>query len=177
MFLPKPEKLEVVAEFKGKVEKSQIAIATKYIGINAEQVTELRSKLRDQSVEFKVFKNTLVKRALDDLDLSDVAACLDGPIAWAFCDDPVAPAKVLKEFNKGVPVVEMNGGILEGKAVSLQELNALAELPSRDALLAQVVGTIAAPLRNLVGVLNAPMRNMVNVLDQIKKQKEEAEAA
>jgi large subunit ribosomal protein L10 len=175
--LATPEKIEAVAEFKQRVENSQIAIATKYIGINAAQATDLRSKLRDGNVHFKVFKNTLVRRALDEMGLGGVGGVMDGPTAWAFCEDPVSPAKILKEFGAGVPVVEMNGGILEGKVVSKEQLTVLADLPSRDVLLAMLVGTIAAPLRNLVGVLSAPARNMVNVLDQIRKQKEEAGAA
>lgn len=171
--MPKAEKIEAVAEIKERIQGSQIAILTKYIGMNAGQATELRAKLREGNVRFKVFKNTLAKRALDELDLSDVSKFLDGPIAWAFSDDPVAPAKLLAEFGKEVPVVQMNGGILEGKIVSLEQLKALAELPPHEVLLAQVVGTIAAPLRNLVGVLNALPRNLVNVLDQVRKQKEE----
>lgn len=171
--MAKAEKIEAVAEIKERIQESQIAILTKYIGMNAGQATELRAKLREGDVRFKVFKNTLAKRALDELDLSDASKFLDGPIAWAFSDDPVAPAKLLAEFGKEVPVVQMNGGILEGKIVSLEQLKALAELPPQEVLLAQVVGTIAAPLRNLVGVLNALPRNLVNVLDQVRKQKEE----
>ncbi len=172
--MPKPQKIEAVAEIKERISESQIVILTKYIGINAGQATELRAKLRDADVRFKIFKNTLAKRALDELDLSDAVEFLDGPIAWAFSDNPVTPAKLLTEFGKDVPVVQMNGGILEGKIVSLEQLKALAALPPHEVLLAQMVGTIAAPLRNFVGVLNALPRNLVNVLDQIRKQKEEA---
>ena len=172
-----PEKIEAVAEFKQRVENSQIAIATKYIGINAAQITDLRGRLRNGNVYFKVFKNTLVRRALDEMGLGEAGNAMDGPTAWAFCEDPVSPAKILKEFGADVPVVVMNGGILDGKVLSKDQLIALADLPSRDVLIARVVGTIAAPLRNLVGVLSAPTRNLVNVLDQIRKQKEEAGAA
>ena len=172
----KKEKVDAVAEFKARVEENQVAIATKYIGITAIQSTELRRRLRKEGVQFKVYKNTLVRRALDDLGLSDANAWLDGPIGWAFSADPVAPAKVLKDFNKEIPKVEMNGGILEGRPVNKAQLEALAALPPREALLAQVVGTIAMPLRNFVGVLNAPTRDFVNVVDQIRKQKEEAAA-
>ncbi|HOD50872.1 MAG TPA: 50S ribosomal protein L10 [Candidatus Hydrogenedentes bacterium] len=171
--MAKLEKVEAVAEIKQRIEGSQIVILTKYIGMNASQATNLRAKLRNAKVGFKVFKNTLAKRALDELNLSDAARYLEGPIAWAFSDDPVAPAKLLADFEKEVPAVKMNGGILEGKVVSLEQLKALAELPPREVVLAQVVGTIAAPLRNFVGVLNAVPRNLVNVLDQIRKQKEE----
>ena len=177
MRVPNPEKVEIVNTIMEQVKDSEIVILTKYIGIDAEEATELRSKLRSESVQFKVFKNTLAKRALDELGLSEAVPFMDGPTAWAFCKDPVAPARVLKDFGKTVPLVEMTGGILEGRVVSKDQLIVLANLPSRDVLLAQVVGTIAAPLRNLVGVLSATPRNLVNVLDQIRKQNEEGEAA
>ncbi len=175
--MAKQEKIDAVSELKERIEGSQIVVLSKYIGINADQATDLRRKLRDSSVEFKVFKNTLAKRALDELELSDASPFMDGPTAWAFSNDPVAPAKVLKDFGKDAPMVEMTGGILEGKVVSKDQLNALASLPSREVLLSQVVGTIAAPLRNFVSTLNALPTNLVNALDQIKKQKEESGAA
>jgi len=175
--LPKQVKIDAVNELKERIEASQIVILSKYIGINADQATTLRKKLRESHVDFKVFKNTLAKRVLDELELADASTFMDGPTAWAFSSDPVAPAKVLKDFGKEVPLVEMTGGILEGKVVSKDQLNALASLPSREVLLGQVVGTIAAPLRNFVSTLNALPTNLVNVLDQIKKQKEESGAA
>lgn len=150
---------------------------TKYVGINAAQVTELRRRLREQKVDLKVYKNTLAKRVLDELGLGDAAKYMDGPTAWAFSQDPVAPSKIFRDFGKDVPKVEVNGGILTGKVLSKAQMEALAELPSREVLLGQVVGTIAAPLRNLVGVVNALPRNLVNVIDQIRKQKEEGGAA
>jgi len=175
--LPKPEKIEVVGELKERIQGSTVAIATQYKGINVEQATDLRRKLRAESVVLKVYKNTLVKRALDELELGEAAAFLDGPTAWAFCEDPVTPARVLKEFAKGVKAIVLNGGILEGKVVSQAQIQALAALPPRDVLLAQVVGTVAAPLRNLVGTLQAVPRNFVSVLDEIRKKKEQEEGA
>jgi len=175
--LPKPEKLEAVAELKERIQNSQICVMTKYVGINAEQSTQLRSKLRGQGVQYKVYKNTLASRVLDELGHGEAKSFMEGPTGWAFSADPVAPSKVLKDFNKEVPKVEMLGGILEGRVISRVQLNALADLPSREVLLAQVVGAIAAPLSSFVGVLNALPRNLVNVLDQIRKQKEESGAA
>ena len=175
--MARPEKTAAVSEFRERVENSQIAVATKFIGIKAGKATELRKKLRDEGVQLKVYKNTLVQRALDEMGLTDASKFLDGPVAWAFCDDPVAPAKILKEFNKETPLVDMNGGILEGDIIEKAQLEALASLPSKDVLLGQVVGTIAMPLRNFVGVMSAVPRNFVNVLEQIRKQKEEQEAA
>lgn len=175
--MPTKQKEATVAEIRDLISNNDVAIMTQYIGINVAQVTELRKQLRGTETTFKVFKNTLSRLALRELGLEDAASMMEGPTAWAFCKDPVAPAKVLKDFAKEVPVVAMRGGILNGVPVSTAQLDALAELPSRDQLIAQVVGTIAMPLRNTVGVLSALPRNLVNALDQIRQQKEDAEAA
>ncbi len=177
MQLPTQEKEQAIQEFKDRLQQSKVAIATRFIGINALQSTVLRKKLRDENVLLKVYKNTLVKRALDELGLSGAVKYLEGPTAWAFCADPVAPAKVLKEYNKEVEKVSMAGGVLEGVVISKEQLDALASLPSREALLGQLVGVISMPLRNFVSVINAPNRDFVNVLDQIRKKKEETQAA
>lgn len=170
--MARPEKETAVAEIKDSIQNNTVAIISKYQGITVAQVTELRNKLREQGVTYKVYKNNLAKRALDELGLSDAVMYMDGPTAWAFCEDPVAPAKVLKEFGKDVKVVVMQGGILEGAAVGADKLDQLADLPSRDQLLSQVVGTIAMPLRKFLGTLQAVPRDFVNVVDQIKKKQE-----
>jgi len=170
----RPEKVASVAELKERIQGSQIAIITSYQGINVEAVNGLRKKLREAGVEYKVYKNTLATIALQELGLEAAAKSINGPTAWAFCADPVTPAKILKEVSVTSKFIVMNGGVLSGKVVTGEQLIALASLPSREALIAQVVGTIAMPLRNLVGALNALPRNLVNVLDQIQKQKEAA---
>jgi len=175
--LPTPEKEAIVAEIKELISNNSIAIMTQYVGIDVEQATLLRKQLRESDTRFKVFKNTLSRLALRDLGLEEAADMMEGPTAWAFCEDPVAPAKVLKEFGKEAPFVAMRGGILDGAIVTDVQLKALADLPSREELIAQVVGTIAMPLRNTVGVLSALPRNLVNALDQIRQQKEDAQAA
>ncbi len=175
--MPKPEKIEAVNELRERIADSQICVLTKYVGINAEQATSLRAKLRGQSVRYKVYKNTLAKRVLDELGLGAAASFMDGPTGWAFSKDPVTPAKILRDFNKETPKVEMLGGVLEGRVITAKQLQALADLPPREVLLSQVVGTIAAPMQNLVGALSALPRNLVNVLDQVKKQKEGGAAA
>ena len=175
--MPTQKKIEAVEEFRSRVKSHMLAIATQYQGITVEQVTELRRKLREQNIEFKVYKNTLVKRVLDELGLRAADAFISGPTAWAFANDPVAPPKIMKEFAKEIKALVMNGGIFEGRVISKQQVESLASLPPREVLLAQVAGAIIAPLRNFAGVLNALPRNLVNVLDQIRKQKEEAAAA
>jgi len=175
--LRKTEKIESVAELKQRIQENTVSVTTQYVGITVEEVTTLRRNLREAGVIFKVYKNTLAKRVLDELDLSEAEKFIEGPTAWAFSNDPVAPAKILKEFGKSVKAISINGGIFEGKVVSQQEMLNLASLPSREVLLGQVVGTIAAPLRNFVGALSGVPRNLVNVLDQIQKEKEKSAAA
>ena len=173
MHLPTQKKIEDVAEIKVKLEENDIAIMTKFVGINVDKVTALRKQFREEGVDYKVYKNTLAKRALTELGLEAASEFMDGPTGWAFSNDPVAPAKILKEFSLQAKTISMVGGVLEGKVISAEQLTTLAMLPSRDQLLAHLVGTVAAPLRNFVGTLTAVPRNLVNVLDQIKKQKEE----
>ena len=171
------EKEASVAEIKERLANSQVAIMSTYKGISVAQVTALRKTLRDAKIEYKVYKNTLATIALRDLGLEQAAEYFDGPTAWAFSDDPVAPAKLLKEVSGRVKFVTMAGGVLNGRVVTKQQLESLASLPSRQQLLGQVVGTINMPLQNLVGVLSAVPRNLVNVLDQVRKQREESAAA
>jgi len=174
--LPKPEKISQVAEIKSKLQENEIAIISQYAGINVEKVTELRRRLRAAGIEYKVYKNTLATIALKEIGAEGAAQYMNGPTAWVFANDPVAPAKILKEYAREAKVVTMSGGVLNGRPIPKESVEALATLPSREQLVAQVVGTIAMPLRNAVGVLNALPRNLVNVLDQIKKQKEGAAA-
>jgi large subunit ribosomal protein L10 len=175
--LPKPKKIEAVEEFRARLQSHALTVAAQYQGITVEQVTELRRKLHTQHVAFKVYKNTLVKRVLDELGLGAAAAFVEGPTAWAFSNDLVTPARVFKEFAREVKALVMNGGIFEGRVISKQQVEALASLPPREALMGYVVGTIAMPLRGLVGALSGVPRGLVNVLDQIRKQREEAAAA
>ncbi len=169
-----PKKEAAIIELKEDIGNATISIMSKYQGITVEEVSRLRAQLRDSNIKFKVFKNSLAKRALDELELNDASQYLDGPTVWAFSEDPVAPAKILKDFSKNVEFISMQAGILDGEVVDGATLQSLADLPSRDQLIAQVVGTIAMPLRNLVGTLNAVPRNMVNVIEAIRKQKEES---
>lgn len=175
--MPKPEKEAAVAELKQRLQESEVAIISQYVGINVAQVTDLRRKMREAGVDYKVYKNTLAAIALSELGLEDAAKYMDGPTAWAFSKDPVAPAKIIKDFSKQVDKVMMSGGIVSGKVVGPDSLKALADLPSMDQLRAQVVGVIAMPLRNVVGALSALPRNLASVVDQIRKQKEEGAQA
>ena len=176
--MPTQKKFDAVAEIKAKIESNEIAIMSQYIGINVEDVTGLRRNMREAGVDYKVYKNTLARRALIDLGLEEAAAFIEGPTAWAFSEDPIAPARVLKEWSLKVKFIKMSGAVLNGKPLTASQLDALACLPGREQLLAQTIGTIAAPLRNFASVLSAVPRKFVNLLEALrKKNEEEGEAA
>ncbi|MGC8739765.1 MAG: 50S ribosomal protein L10 [Candidatus Hydrogenedens sp.] len=175
--MPTKEKIESVKEIRERLENNALAIMTQYVGINVAQVTELRKKLREAGIQYKVYKNNLARIALREMGVEPAAEFMNGPTAWAFSKDPVTSAKILRDFSKEVPFVQIIGGVMEGKVLTKDQVISLANLPPKEVLQAQVIGTIAAPLRNLVTVLNAIPTSLVNVLDQIKKQKEEAQTA
>jgi large subunit ribosomal protein L10 len=170
-------KEQIVNEITEKLQNSVTAVITDYRGLNVAQATQLRNELRELNVEYKVLKNSLTKIAADKLGLQDLNQFLEGPTAIAFSkDDPVAPAKVLAKFAKDNKALEIKGGILEGKVVTINEIKALADLPSREELLAQVLRAIQSPLTGMANVLQGPLRNLVYVLEAIRKEKETAQA-
>lgn len=158
------EKVTLVNEIAEKLQNSKSTIITDYRGLTVAEVTELRAKLREAGVEFKVLKNTMTRRAADQVNLSEVNEFLTGPSAIAFSyDDVVAPAKILNDFAKAHKALELKAGIVEGKVIGFEEVTALAELPSRDGLLSM-----------LLSVLQAPMRNLAYAVSQIADNKQEA---
>ncbi|SHK31504.1 large subunit ribosomal protein L10 [Anaerobranca californiensis DSM 14826] len=167
------EKALVVAELKEKFGSAQAAIITDYRGLDVARVTKLRAKLREAGVEYKVIKNTLAKLAVQDTELSELQQHLQGPTAVAFSyNDPVAAAKIISEFAKDNKELEIKAGILEGKVIDLAGVKALADLPSREVLIAQVLAGIQAPITGFVNVMQGNVRNLVYVLEAIRKQKE-----
>ena len=175
--VPRPEKVAVVEEIKDRLSKAQGIILADYRGLTVAQATELRRKLREAGVEFKVLKNTLTAIAAKEVGYEGLISLLVGPTAIAFgYDDPVAPAKVLSEFAKPNPALELKGGLLEGKVLDVAGVKALADLPSREELLSQVLRGMQAPISGLVNVLQGTIRNLVYALDAVRKQKEAAGA-
>lgn len=167
------EKEQVVQEIKQKLEAATLVICTDYRGLNVEQVTELRNKLRVPGVEYRVLKNTMFRFALQKAGYEDIAAQISGPNAVIFSqDDPVGPAKTIFEFAKTNKDLEIKLGILEGQVLSPEGIKDLAQLPPREVLLAQVVGTMQAPITAFVRVLNANLTGLVRALDGIREQKE-----
>lgn len=170
--MARPEKEATVQEVLDRLNKSQSVVLADYRGLNVLEVTELRKRLREAGIEYKVIKNTLTSRAAKAAKIEGLDEYLSGPTALAFSyQDPVTPAKILSTFAKDHKKLELKGGILEGKVIGVDAVKALANLPSREALLAQVAGMLQAPMRGLVTVLSGPMRNLAYAVEAVRKQK------
>lgn len=149
-------KQQQVSEVSGKLKESSTTVVVDYRGLNVSQVTELRKQLRQAGVEFEVLKNTLVRRATAEAELSDLDQYLTGPTAIAFSkDDAVAPAKVLSDFAKKNEKLNIKGGVVEGKVVGFDQIKALADLPSREGLLSMLLSVLQAPMRNFALAVKA----------------------
>ncbi|MFN2341372.1 MAG: 50S ribosomal protein L10 [Halanaerobium sp.] len=170
--MARPEKEAVVKELTDKFTSAKSLVITDYLGLNVAEMTELRSKLREAGVEFKVVKNTLATIAANDVEMEEMTEYFSGPTAIAFGeDDAVSPAKVLVEFAKDHEVLEIKAGLLNGEIISKEKVESLAEIPSREELLAKAFASMKAPLSGLVNVLQGNIRGLVQVLNQIKEEK------
>jgi large subunit ribosomal protein L10 len=157
---PRPEKVAVVDEVREKLSSASAAILTEYRGLKVKDMAVLRRSLRDAGGEYRVYKNTLVRFAARDLGLEGLEALLEGPTAITFVDgDAVAVAKALRDYARTNPVLVVKGGVLGTSVLGAQEAAALAELPSREVLLARIAGGLAAPLVQFAGLLQALPRN------------------
>ncbi|PTL38476.1 50S ribosomal protein L10 [Alkalicoccus saliphilus] len=161
------QKSQVVDEIAGKLKDSKAAIVVDYRGLNVAEVTELRQQLRDAGIDFKVYKNTMVRRATAETDLTGIDEQLVGPTAIAFgYDDVVAPAKLLNNFAKEHEALELKAGVIDGEVATLEQVKALAELPSYEGLLSM-----------LANVLQAPVRGLAIATKAVADKKEEEESA
>lgn len=146
-------KQNVINEITDVAKNSASFILFDYRGLTAEEVTELRRALRDNGAKYKVWKNTLTKRALDGLNYN-LDDCLNGPSAMAYSDDSVAPIKVLSDFAKEHKALEIKGGIVDGEVASLDTIKQLATLPSREGLLTMLASGLIGTVRDLSIALN-----------------------
>ncbi|NPV91754.1 MAG: 50S ribosomal protein L10 [Firmicutes bacterium] len=169
------DKKVLVQEVKEKLLGSKSTVLADYRGLTVSEANELRNLLRKSEVEYRVVKNTLTSLAAEEAGLNQLDEYLVGPTAMAFgVDDPVVPAKLLSDFAKTHKNLKIKAGVVEGKVIDLAGVKALAELPPREVLLAQVLGAMQGPLASWVNVLQAPIRQVGYVLDAVRKQKEEA---
>ena len=177
-----PKKQAVVAEIKTWLTDAKSVVIASYKGLNVATDTQMRRELREAGVQYKVVKNTMLRIAAKDLGIDGLESHLEGTTAIVFSTaDAVAPAKVLVDFmrkNKleDPGILTIKAGILDKKVLSDAEVKALAALPSREELIAKLLGSMNAPLSNTVGLLSAIIRNAVGVIDALR-EKREKEAA
>lgn len=171
--LTRAEKVALVEQLTDQLQRAQAVVLADFRGLDVAATNELRSRLRKQGVEYRVIKNTLIRRAAAQAGIEGLDSLLEGPTALAFgYDDPVVPARELARFSKDFNQLRIKGGILQGRVIDTKEIQRLAELPSRDELLAKVVGGVQAPLYGLVGVLAATLRSFVYAVDALRRQRE-----
>jgi large subunit ribosomal protein L10 len=157
---PRPEKVAVVDEVRARLSSANAALLTEYRGLGVGELARLRRSLREAGGEYKIYKNTLVRFAVRDLGLEGLETLLVGPTAIAFVEtDAASVAKALRDFARTNPNLVVKGGLLGAKVLSAADAGALAELPSREQLLAQLAGAIAAPMQTFAGLLQALPRN------------------
>ena len=150
------QKQQAVADLSEKFKTAVSGVFVDYCGLSVAEDTELRNKLREAGVDYAVVKNTITKRAANEAGYADFDEILNGPTALAFSfDDVVAPAKVLADFAKNHEVMTIKAGFMDGKAMSLEEIDALAKIPSKDTLYAMLAGGLNACIAGLARALNA----------------------
>ncbi len=173
MAMDRQKKETVITSLGSFISEHSAHFLVDYKGLNVAQMQALRGELGDESAKMRVVKNTLLRRAAAKTPLSELDDYMTGPVALVGVgEDPVAVAKVLTGFQKKSPALELKAGILDGEVLDSKGLEALASLPSKDQLYAQLLYVMLWPAQGFVTALQGVARNLVNVLDQIKEQKE-----
>ncbi|TMD88300.1 MAG: 50S ribosomal protein L10 [Chloroflexi bacterium] len=172
----KEQKVEQVDVLTEKLKKAKVAVLTDYRGLTVSQMQELRARLRTGNVEYRVVKNTLARRAADAAGYKALESELKGPIAIAFgYEDLSLPPRLINEFVRTTRLkLEVVGGLVEGRVFNRDQVRQLADLPSRDVLLAQLLGTLQSPVGQLVGIMQTPLQQLMGVLEAYKSKLEAA---
>ena len=174
MSLNRQEKALVIEEVAGQVSKAQSIVIAEYRGLDVASVTVLRKQARESGVYLRVLKNTLVRRAIADTSFDGLSDQLVGPLMYAISEDPVAAAKTLADFAKTNPSLVIKGGAMPNSILDEAGVKALASMPSRDELLAKLLGTMQAPIAQFVRTLNEVPTKFVRGLAAVRDQKESA---
>lgn len=167
------EKTDVISEVKEVLESSSAIFLTDYSGINVEDISEIRNQFRKEGIKYIVYKNTLFKRALDELNKYEkLAPHLVGMTGFAFAgENPIAPAKIIKTYFDQNEKLSLKGCYIENEYFDGKRLTELALLPSKSELIAKIMGSINAPASGIVGAITAVMRDLVSVIDEVAKKK------
>ncbi|MDR4650810.1 MAG: 50S ribosomal protein L10 [Nitrosomonas sp.] len=171
MSLNLDEKKAIVAEVSAHVASAQAIIMAEYRGMEVGQMTQLRAKAREAGIYFRVVKNSLVRRAVKDTPYAALADHMVGPLAYGISSDPVAAAKVLHEFSRDNEKLVIKVGAMGGKIMFLEDVRALATLPSREELLSKLLGTMQAPIAKFVRTLNEVPSKFVRGLAAVRDSK------
>jgi large subunit ribosomal protein L10 len=175
--MPTDAKVRAVEEFAKALDGACGVVLADFTGLDVAAVSDLRRKCRTAGVQYRVVKNTLAKRALSSTGMQPLEKLLDGPNAWAIHrTDQVAAAKILNEFAKDHANLKIRGGLVDGRLVSMPEIQALAKLPGREVLLAQVLAGMQGPMTGFAGALAALLRSFVGAVDAYAKKRAESGA-
>ena len=175
--MERKEKEQVIADLHKQVEKFKAAVLTNYRGLKVEQMSQLRNRLREEKISFNVVKNTLMKLASQGTDLEKLKDYFEGPTAIAIAyGDPIPLAKILSDFQKTQPLLQIKAGLVEGRVTPPEEVKVLASMPPREVILAQVLQGIQTPGAQLAGVLNAVLQQVANVIQARVDQLAESES-
>ena len=168
------DKKEVVAEVSARLAKAQAVVLAEYRGLPVEDITVLRSQARASGVYLRVLKNTLARRAVQGTPFEKLADQMVGPLAYGISEDPVSAAKVLSAYAKGNDKLVIKGGAMPNQVMTAKEIGQLATMPSREELLAKLLGTMQAPVAKFVQTLNEVPSKFVRTLAGLRDQKEKA---
>ena len=170
--MPNTKNIEQVEELTDKLGRANAIYITEYLGLNVEDITELRREFHSNEVEYKVTKNTLIKLAAKNNEMEGLDDYLIGSTAIAFSyQDPTSPARVLKQFKKEHDLPVVKGIVFEGNVLPGSEFKRIADLPTKDQLLVQLVSLLNSPMINLVWALKSPMTDIGNALSNLKNEK------
>lgn len=168
-------KQDTVIEIKGNLTSAEAMLLVEYRGLTVKQISDLRAELRKVDAQMVVYKNRLVEIAIRELAMPEMGELLEGPSAYVFASgDPVAAAKALKTFAGQNDKLVLKGGLMGPSVLDASGVDKLATLPSREQLIAKLLGTLQNPMRGVVSVISGPARGLVTALDAIAKQKEAA---
>jgi large subunit ribosomal protein L10 len=170
----KEQKAEQVELLTEKLKRAKVAVLTDYRGLTVSQLQELRGKLRTGAVEYRVIKNTLARRAAEAAGVPALQSELEGPVAIAFgYDDLATPSKLINEWIRTTRLkLDVKGGLVEGRVFSPDQVKQLADLPSRETLIAQLMGTLQSPVAQLVGIMQTPLQSLLGTLNAYKTKLE-----
>lgn len=172
--MPRPEKVQAVADIKERMEGAQAVFLAEYAGLSVQEQQTLRRELRANGAEFKVVKMTLARLAAAGLDIDDLDALLLGPTGLTFADgDPVGAARVLRDFAKDHEVLVIKGGLLGREFLTPERIAQLADIEPREVLLARIAGAFEAPMAKMAGLLAALPRNAATAMQQLLEKKQE----